>query len=117
MLRDLCLFYHSSSKANGVYGIARVASKPYPDPAQFDPLDKLGAGKKNPYFEPKSTKEKPYWWLVDIAFVKKFKHPVLAAEMKNDPELSGMMLWRAPRLSIQPVSERHFKYITENLTS
>ena len=100
---DLCLFYHSSSKANGVYGIAKVASKPYPDPSQFD--------KKSPYFEPKSTKEKPYWWLVDIAFVKKYKQPLPVEEMRGDPKLTGMVLWHAPRLSIQPVSDAHFNYI------
>ncbi len=100
---DLCLFYHSSSKANGVYGVAKVASKTYPDPAQFD--------KKSHYFEPKSTKEKPYWWLVDIAFVRKFKKPLLVEEMRGDPKLEGMVLWHAPRLSIQPVSAAHFKYV------
>lgn len=106
---DLCLFYHSSSKANGVYGIARVASKPYADPSQFD--------RKGHYFEPKATREKPVWMLVDIQFVKKFKRPVSAAEMKNDPKLDGMMLWRASRLSIQPVSENHFRYIVEELSA
>ena len=100
---DLCLFYHSSSKEIGVFGIAKVASLPYPDPAQFD--------KRSDYFDPKSTKEKPIWILVDIAFVKKFKKPVLAAAMKSDPELSGMLLWSIPRLSIQPVAEAHFEHI------
>jgi predicted RNA-binding protein with PUA-like domain len=104
---DLCLFFHSSSKANGVYGVARVASKSYPDPAQFD--------KKSDYFEPKATQEKPYWWLVDVAFVKKFKEPVLVGVMKNDPKLGGMLLWRAHRLSIQPVSPQHFKYMVDEL--
>src|SRR5436305_792943 len=69
-LGDLCLFYHTG-KDNGVYGIAKVASKPYADPTQFD--------KKGHYYEPKATKEKPTWILVDIAFVKKFKQPLLAA--------------------------------------
>ena len=102
---DLCLFYHSSSKQNGVFGIARVATSPYPDPAQFE--------KKSPYFDPKSTREKPTWTLVDIAFVEKFKKPVLVGVMKNDPALEGMKLWRAHRLSIQPVSEKHFKHIVK----
>ena len=100
---DLCLFYHSSSNANGVYGIAKVASKPYADESQFD--------KKGHYFEPRATHEKPVWMLVDVQFVKKFKHPVLASEMKIDPALAGMLLWRASRLSIQPVSEKEFKHI------
>ena len=106
---DLCLFYHSSSKQNGVYGIAKVASRPHADPLQFD--------KKSHYFEPKATKEKPVWMLVDIAFVKKFREPVLVGEMKNDPALSDMILFHALRLSIQPVSGTHFRHIVENLTT
>lgn len=97
---DQCLIYHSSSKETGVFGIAKVASAPYPDPTQFD--------KKSDYFDSKSTKEKPIWMLVDIAFVKKLKKPVLTAAMKEDKSLSGMLLWLIPRLSIQPVTEAHF---------
>jgi len=99
---DLCLFYHSGEK-KGVFGIARVASKPYPDETQFD--------KKSHYYDEKSTREKPVWMLVDIAFVKKFTQPLLLGVMRNDPELSGMHMWRAGRLSVQPVSEAHFKHI------
>jgi len=102
---DLCLFYHSSSKENGVYGIAKVASAPYPDPAQFN--------KKSDYYDAGSGKENPRWILVDIAFVKKFKKPVLVGVMKNDSALNDMMLWYAHRLSIQPVSEKHFRHIEE----
>jgi predicted RNA-binding protein with PUA-like domain len=87
----------------GVYGLAKVASAPYPDPSQFD--------KKSDYYDPKATEEKPIWILVDIAFVKKFKYPIDAVGMKKVPELKGMLLWKIPRLSIQPVTEKHFKLI------
>jgi len=100
---DLCLFYHSMEKNKGVYGIAKVASAPYPDPTQFD--------KKSDYFEPRATKDKPVWMLVDVAFVKKFKEPVLASEMKLDPKLKSMVLWKIARLSIQPVSQGEFEHI------
>lgn len=103
---DLCLFYHTGEE-KGVYGIAKVVSRPYADPTQFD--------KKSHWFEPKASKENPIWMLVDIAFVKKFKEPVSIREMKSDPTLSGMILFRAPRLSIQPLSPAHFEYITEEL--
>ena len=106
---DLCLFYHSGGKEKGVFGLARVASKPYPDPTQFD--------KKGHYFDEKSTQENPRWMLVDIAFVKKFRHPLLVGVMRNDPALEGMLMWRANRLSIQPVSERHFNYIVAEAES
>lgn len=101
---DLCLFYHSNKDA-GVYGIAKVASDPHPDPSQFDT--------EGPYFEPRATREKPVWYCVDMVFAEKLKHPVLREEMKLDAELSGMLVLTHPRLSVQPVSEKHFEYIHE----
>ena len=100
---DLCLFYHSGGKDKGVYGIAKVASKPYADPSQFD--------KKSDYYDPKSTKDKPRWQLVDIAFVKKLKRPIDVEELHSENALKGMVLWKAGRLSIQPVAEKDYKHI------
>jgi len=105
---DLVLFYHSNANA-GVYGIAKVASEPYPDPSQFD--------QKSHYFEPRATGEKPVWYCPDIAFVEKLKNPVSREEMKLDPKLAGMLVLSHPRLSVQPVSEKHFRYIRETLAA
>jgi len=101
---DLCLFYHSGSDM-GVYGVARVVSESYPDPTQFD--------RNSDYFDEKATKAKPTWMLVDIEYVRALKRPVTLAEIKAEPELSGMMLTKPIRLSVQPVSEKHFRHITE----
>ena len=100
---DLCLFYHSSCKVIGVYGIAKVASKAYPDPTQFDP--------KSDYYEPRATEEKPIWMLVDIAFEEAFEFPVTAVDMKTESALKDMVLWQAPRLSIQPVTNTEFTHV------
>lgn len=101
---DLCLFYHSSAKEAsdiGVAGIAKVVSKPYPDPTASD--------KKSDYFE---KNPKIIWDLVDIKFVKKFPRLVPLSEIKSDSELSGILVAKkGMRLSIQPVSEKHFLYI------
>jgi predicted RNA-binding protein with PUA-like domain len=112
MMRDMAmgdgvLFYHSigsTTEPAGVYGIARVASKVKIDETQYD--------KKDMHYDAKATKEKPIWYCVDMAYVKKYKNVVTLAEMKIDPKLEGMMV-RATgsRLSIQPVSEKHFKYV------
>ena len=102
---DLCLFYHSSTEIKGVYGIAKVVSKPYPDPTQFE--------KKSPYYDTKSKPDKPQWWTVDVAFVKKFKDPLTLGAMKLDSKLDDMLLWRASRLSVQPVSEKHFVHMVK----
>ncbi|HTH92915.1 MAG TPA: EVE domain-containing protein [Candidatus Paceibacterota bacterium] len=106
---DLALFYHSSSKPNGVYGIAKVTALAHADPTQFD--------KKDDHYDPKSKKENPQWVCVDVAFVKKFKEPVSLEEIKHDPHLDGMMV-RATgsRLSVQPVSEKHYHYIVKEMT-
>lgn len=105
---DLCLFYHSNADETGIAGIAQVASAPYADPTQFD--------KQSHYFDETSTKAAPRWQLVDVAFVKKFAHIISLAELKADPALSGMMVReRGARLSIQPVSEKHFRYICDAL--
>ena len=101
---DNILYYHSNVNPPHIAGFAKVASKPYPDPTQFD--------KKSQYFDPKSTKENPRWMLVDVAFVKKVKVPLSLSEIKMDPHLEGMIVTeRGQRLSIQPVSEKHFKHI------
>jgi len=105
---DVALFYHSNSKTNGVYGIAKIVGTAHADETQFD--------KKDSHHDPTSTKENPRWMCVDIAFVKKFAEPVTLEEIKHDPHLEGMMVRQVgSRLSIQPVSEKHFKYIIENL--
>lgn len=62
---DLVIFYHSSAAIIGPAGIAKVVSLPYPDHTQFDSHSK--------YFDPKATKEKPIWYMVDVRFVKRFK--------------------------------------------
>ena len=105
---DLCLFYHSSTKEKGVAGVAKVARVAHPDATQFD--------KKSHYYEPRATKEKPMWFCVDVAFVEKFKHVVTLGEMKLDPKLQGMLVRsKFSRLSVQPVSEKHFNYIRTKL--
>lgn len=104
---DRVLFYHSSgTKENptGVYGTARVSSRPYPDATAFD--------KKDDHYDIKSKKENPTWILVDMAFVSKFKNPVTLNQIKFEPKLKGIMVaQKGSRLSIQPVSKEHFDLI------
>ncbi|MDX1680659.1 MAG: EVE domain-containing protein [Akkermansiaceae bacterium] len=101
---DLALFYHSNAKPPGVAGIAKVASETYPDPTQFKPKAK--------YYDPKSKKDNPRWWLVDFEFVKKFKEEIPLETLKNDKQLSEMMVCqKGSRLSITPVEAKHYKRI------
>ncbi|MDQ5911952.1 MAG: hypothetical protein QG568_165 [Patescibacteria group bacterium] len=116
---DLALFYHSSStdkkNPNGVYGVAKVSSLPYPDATAHEPKDE--------HFDPTSVSKKklaeksnteyiPTWMLVDFSFVKKFETPFTLSEIKLDPKLKNMMVCqKGSRLSIQPVLEKDFNYI------
>jgi predicted RNA-binding protein with PUA-like domain len=100
---DPVLFYHSSCPEPGIAGIARVASKPYPDETQFDPKAK--------YFDPKATRENPRWIHVDVQLVKKTRLLGLA-ELREHPKLAGMrILQRGNRLSITPVTTEEWVFI------
>ncbi|MDR5853840.1 EVE domain-containing protein [Caballeronia sp. LZ062] len=104
---DAVLFYHSSCPEPGIAGIAKVCSTAYPDPTQFDP--------KSAYYDPKSAQDTPRWMLVDVRFVKKTRLIALA-ELREHAELAGMqVLARGNRLSITPVTEDEWRFITERL--
>jgi predicted RNA-binding protein with PUA-like domain len=104
---DLCLFYHSGLVV-AVVGVAKVITKAEPDPTQFD--------KKSHYFEPRATKEKPVWFCPEVQFVQKFKTSVPLGAIKSDPHLKGIpVAQQGSRLSVQPVSEKHFNYIVKEL--
>jgi predicted RNA-binding protein with PUA-like domain len=101
---DKVFFYHSNCKEVGVVGVMKVASKPYPDPTQFDP--------ESNYYDPKSNPDEPRWCLVDVAYVKKLKRTISLAEIKAHPGLGEMILVRkGNRLSIMPVSDDHWDLI------
>ena len=101
---DLALFYHSNANPSGIVGVARVASKPYADPTQFDA--------KSQYFDAKATADEPRWQLVDFAFVEKFSRTIPLAELKEEARLEGMLVTRrGQRLSVQPVEKAHFERV------
>ena len=104
---DGVLFYHSSCEVPGIYGLAEVASTPYPDDTQFQ--------KKSPYYDPKAKKEEPRWMLVDVKLARKTRAMPLA-EMREYPELEDMVtLRKGNRLSITPVTPAEWKFITAKL--
>ncbi|SEA57898.1 EVE domain-containing protein [Paraburkholderia sartisoli] len=104
---DGVLFYHSSCPEPGIAGIAAVASTPYPDPTQFD--------RKSPYYDPKSDHETPRWTLVDVVFKQKIALIPLAT-LREHPELADMrVLAKGNRLSITPVTEAEWRFITKHL--
>ncbi len=98
---DLALFYHSNATPPGVAGVMRVDSGPEADGLAFDADSK--------YYDPKSDPEDPTWIQRQVAFVAVFPDFVPLADLREDPELEGMLVTRkGQRLSIQPVEETHF---------
>ena len=95
---DGVLFYHSSAKPTAVMGTARIVKESYPDHTAWEPGAK--------YYDPKSNPDDPTWLMVDIQADQEFARPVTLQEIKDNPELQGMMVVkRGVRISIQPVDK------------
>jgi predicted RNA-binding protein with PUA-like domain len=98
---DGVLFYHSNAEPPGIAGIAEVVKAGHPDPTAFDA--------DHNHYDPKSDKASPTWYQVSIKGVRAIEP---APSLSRLPELAGMELLRkGSRLSIQPVSDEHWKVI------
>ena len=101
---DLAFFYHSSCEVPGVYGIIEVARAAYPDHTAWDP--------ENHHYDPKSTTERPLWFMVDVRFKRELKKPVTLTAIKMQPALKPMRLvQRGSRLSVMPVTAKEWNTI------
>lgn len=70
----------------------------YPDATALD--------KKDDHFDPRHTKDKPVWYMVDFAFKEKFKEPVNLPDIKIDPDLEGIMSGPTWEQALSPASIR-----------
>ena len=104
---DGVLFYHSSCPEPGIAGLAEVASKAAPDKSQFD--------RKSPYYDPKSKKENPRWFNVDVRALRKTRLISLVEIRKQKPLAEMVTLRPGNRLSITPVTEAEWKHIQKLL--
>jgi predicted RNA-binding protein with PUA-like domain len=104
---DGVLFYHSSCAEPGVAGVAEVASPAYPDASQFD--------RSSPYYDPKSKKEDPRWFNVDVRALRKTRLVPLAELRKHKPLARMVTLRPGNRLSITPVTPAEWKFIVGKL--
>lgn len=103
---DGVLFYHSNAEVPGIYGIAEVASAPYPDPTQFR--------KNSKYYDPKATQEQPRWDLVDIKFVRKLGRAIPLEEIRTHADALGeefALIRKGSRLSVLPVTAAQWKLL------
>lgn len=100
---DGVLFYHSNIAEPAVVGIAEVVRAGYPDFTALDP--------QSDHFDPRSTPDKPTWFMVDVRFVRELPRQVTLSELRTIPELAGLPLLNRSRLSIQPVPEAAWSLI------
>lgn len=101
---DLAFFYHSSCKIPGIAGVMEVVSAGYPDPTALNP--------ESHYYDPKSTADAPRWFMVDVRLLKKFPQVIPLTELRQHPQLSGMLLLKkGSRLSITPVTPQQWQFI------
>ncbi|MEG2172442.1 MAG: EVE domain-containing protein [Desulfovibrionaceae bacterium] len=103
-LGDLGLFYHSG-KHPEIAGIVEICRESYPDHTAQD--------SRNEHFDPAASPENPRWFMVDVRLVRVFKPSVPRPLLRECPELAGMELLKLGcRLSVMPVREQEFIYIT-----
>ncbi|WP_432821386.1 EVE domain-containing protein [Trichloromonas sp.] len=101
---DGVLFYHSNISDPVIAGTARVVKGGYPDHTALDP--------RGEHFDPKATAQNPIWYMVDIQAVSALANPVTRSMLKNHPGLADLdVLKKGNRLSVQPVSECHWRMI------
>lgn len=101
---DKVLFYHSNATPPGIAGLAQVSRSVVPDPTAFD--------KSSPYFDPKSSREKPRWFCVEVCFEKSFSKLISLDDLRKEKALKDMLvLKKGQRLSVQPVTKKEYDHI------
>jgi predicted RNA-binding protein with PUA-like domain len=103
---DKAFFYHSSCDVPGIAGIVTIVRAGYPDGSAFDP--------DSEYHDPKSAKDAPTWYAVDVRLEEKLD-PVItldALRVHSARELKDLLiLRRGNRLSVTPVTEGEWDFI------
>jgi len=103
---DKVFFFHSNCDPPAIVGIAEITREVYPDHTQFDPNDA--------HYDPRATREKPIWEMVDLRAIKACRSPVSLRVLRETRGLQKMVLLRkGSRLSVQPVSPQEWKIIAK----
>lgn len=103
---DLAFFYHSNAKPTGIAGVVKIVGEGHPDVTAFDSTSS--------YYDEKSSPENPRWFGVDVKLQKVFSRIITLAELKTHAPLKDMkLLQKGQRLSVMPVSEKEFLYISD----
>ncbi|CAZ82343.1 unnamed protein product [Tuber melanosporum] len=102
---DLAFFYHSNCREPGIVGIMEIVQEATIDETAFNP--------EEPYYDPKSSRDNPKWFLVHVEFRRKLERLVGLAELKRyaSKELSVLPLLKMGRLSVSAVPVECWEFI------
>lgn len=88
---DLAVIYHTGDEKAAV-GVAEIVTDPYIDPKENDP--KLA--------------------VVDVKPKKRLKKVVSLAHVKSDSRFQDFLLVKMPRLSVMPLAQAEWDFLTGN---
>ena len=101
---DGVLFYASNADLSGVTGLAEISKAGYPDHYAWK--------KGHKYFDARSTRASPVWYMVDVSFVERFPATLSLAMLKTTRGLGQMKVTqKGSRLSIQPVTQAEYDIV------
>ena len=100
---DGVLFYHSNASPPSVAGTAVVVREGYPDFTAWDP--------SSDHPDPKSTPDNPRWFMVDIKGLEALPNEVTLAQIRANPALEDISLFKRPRISIHPITQQEWDTI------
>ena len=100
---DGVLFYHSNASPPSVVGTAVVVREGYPDFTAWDP--------DSDHPDAKSTPENPRWFMVDVKGLEALPNEVTLAQIRANPALEDISLFKRPRISIHPITQQEWDTI------
>ena len=101
---DAVLFYASNAEPSGVSGLATITKAGYPDHFAWK--------KGHKYFDGRSTKAVPVWFMVNLGFVEAFAETIPLSTLKTVKGLEKMkVVQKGSRLSVQPVAKPEYAII------
>ena len=125
MQGDMAFFYHSNCKSPGIVGTMEIVRGHSVDGRQSSQCvgtfissrfcAESAFDKAHPYYDEKSTRDKPKWCVVHVEFRSKFHDPVSLKELQRYAKpggiLENMQTLKMARLSVSRVSKKEWEFI------
>jgi predicted RNA-binding protein with PUA-like domain len=126
---DLAFFYHSNCKKPGIVGVMEIVKEHSVDGRTYETLElchsrvmakslsESAFDPDHPYYDPKSCRDNPRWFLVHVEFRRKFETPIELTELreyaKKGGPLENMQAMSLGRLSVSKVSKAEWSFLMD----